>query len=86
MGAKELDGSEMQRVEGSQCHGEGLERARKDRRLEFDEGDPCKNFMRCIPVRSAKLERIQADPESVLEQTTGNQRKLPQRVRRPSIL
>ena len=63
MAAQELDRGEMERIEGTKRRGEGLERAREDRRLKLDEGKPRDQFVRRISMRRGELERIQPDPD-----------------------
>jgi hypothetical protein len=83
--SKKLHRRQMKRIQGSHRLREGFQRSREYGRSQFYEGQATQKRADFVCVRSRQFARVNPGPNLILDQPAGNQRLLPQAVRRRAI-
>ncbi len=76
--AEKLNRRKVQGVQRANRRGEGLQGARQNGRSELHQSKASNESSRGLPVGRTEFPRVNSRPNLVLEQTTGNQRLLPE--------
>jgi len=83
--SEKLHRRQMKGVQGSHRLREGFQRSREYRGSQFYEGQATQKRADFVCVRSRQFARVNPGPNLILDQPAGNQRLLPQAVRRRAI-
>src|SRR6266487_633999 len=81
----EVQRREMKGVERSDRLGKRLQSTRQDRQRELDKRNPSQQSSHFVAMGAGELTRVDARPNLVLDQPTGNQRLLPEGFRRDAV-
>ncbi len=84
--SEELEGGEVQGVQGAYRHREGLQRPCEHDRCEFECGDPVQECNHGLPMRAGQSAGVDAVPDLVLEKAARDERRGPELAGRGAIL